>query len=361
MPLAIAAPTPISALVHSSTLVTAGVYLFIRFDFLFKIDISYLNFLVIFVGLTILIARFGALVELDIKKIIAYSTLSQLRLMILSVILGSEIFSFFHILTHALFKALLFMCSGVFIHICFDNQDIRFYGLNIKLELFSVRVFFICSLSLIGFPFMRGFYSKDLILEMIYIFNYNIFFVILLVINTIITSLYSLRLVYYSIILGKKNMKLLFVVNWPKINNSLFFLFLGVIFRGRAVYWLLLLKFELMFLNIFVKLLNLLILIFFLFVVIVKYLFFENKIIIFGINYFISIFFLKSYQGFLFNNLFKNIFIYSYYFEYLNEYLIFKKLIFFYKNIINLIFMFKLFLFYFCVLFIILFFILDFN
>jgi len=156
LPLAIAAPTPISALVHSSTLVTAGVYLLIRFSRIFKISIKTVRFFLVLVIFTLFISGTSALVDVDIKKVIAYSTLSQLSIIILVLFLGNEVMRFFHILTHALFKALLFLCSGIFIHESLNNQDLRNFGEVYYLNLIRVSVFFVCSLSLIGFPFFKG-------------------------------------------------------------------------------------------------------------------------------------------------------------------------------------------------------------
>lgn len=353
LPLAIAAPTPISALVHSSTLVTAGVYLFIRFEFIFKFSDLFVTLLILLIGLTIVVASLGALFDLDIKKIVAYSTLSQLGLIIISVVIGDEIFSFFHILTHALFKALLFFCSGIFIHRCFDNQDIRCFGYNLKLDILVVVVFFICSLSLAGFPFLRGFYSKDLILEIVYLNNFNLFYVLLLIVNTLITGIYSLRLIYYAMLIAKKNIKLVLSSDWLLISNRMFYLFLGVIFSGRIIYWLLLLKFDLIFLPSLVKLLNFLLvpLFFILFLM-----FYKDRLKYFVssyTSYFLSMFFLKNFQGFLVNSLYKNSLLFRFYLEFLNEFILFSNFYNYFKNQRFLINFFKLFMIYFCVLFII--------
>jgi NADH-ubiquinone oxidoreductase chain 5 len=160
-----AAPTPVSALVHSSTLVTAGVYLLIRFSSAFEGGLCV--FLLLFSGLTIFMAGLGANFEYDLKKIIALSTLSQLGLKICVVSVGLAGLALFHLLTHALFKALLFMCAGVIIHTMKDSQDIRFMGnLSFQIPFTSVRLG-VSSVALCGIPFLAGFYSRDLILEMV--------------------------------------------------------------------------------------------------------------------------------------------------------------------------------------------------
>uniref|UniRef100_A0AAU6PCM0 NADH-ubiquinone oxidoreductase chain 5 n=1 Tax=Euseius sacchari TaxID=3061191 RepID=A0AAU6PCM0_9ACAR len=348
LPLAMAAPTPISALVHSSTLVTAGVYLFIRFDYLFKLSNNLIMFFLILVGFTMLVASSGAFFELDVKKIIAYSTLSQISLMMMVVIMGNEIFSFFHILTHALFKALLFLCSGILIHGCFDNQDIRCYNFNLKLNLVVVSMFTICSMSLMGFPFLSGFYSKDLILEMVYILNYNVFFVVLLIFNTLITGAYSFRVIFYSMLMGKKNMALLYYSDWENINKSLFILLPGVIFLGSLVYWMLMLKFDLLFMSIYLKLVNLILVFFcYLLFLLIK----NNNYLLSYLNYFLSMFFMKSYQGFLLGKVFNNFLMMACYSEYYMEYMLFSKFNLFLKNFSMMVLMFKIFMFYYGFLF----------
>nr|YP_010016390.1 NADH dehydrogenase subunit 5 [Paraleuctra cercia]QOI73892.1 NADH dehydrogenase subunit 5 [Paraleuctra cercia] len=197
LPAAMAAPTPVSALVHSSTLVTAGVYLLIRFNFLLAGN-SQGTFLLLFAGLTMFMAGLGANFEFDLKKIIALSTLSQLGLMMSILAMGFPKLAFFHLLTHALFKALLFMCAGAIIHNMKDSQDIRFMGgLTTQMPLTSI-CFNLSNLALCGAPFLAGFYSKDLILEMVTLSYMNYFSFILYFFSTGLTVCYSLRLVYYA-------------------------------------------------------------------------------------------------------------------------------------------------------------------
>nr|YP_009475566.1 NADH dehydrogenase subunit 5 [Alasmidonta heterodon]AVK79269.1 NADH dehydrogenase subunit 5 [Alasmidonta heterodon] len=165
LPAAMAAPTPVSALVHSSTLVTAGVYLVIRFYWILVESQEVLWFLSKMGALTLLMAGLSACFEVDLKKIIALSTLSQLGLMMFTVGIGFPLISVFHLLTHALFKALLFLCAGSIIHSTGDTQDGRILGnLNFLLP-FSSSCLVLSSVALCGMPFLSGFYSKDLILE----------------------------------------------------------------------------------------------------------------------------------------------------------------------------------------------------
>ena len=193
LPAAMAAPTPVSALVHSSTLVTAGVYLLIRFSNLLGMR----NFLVWVGVLTMFISGLGANFEIDLKKIIALSTLSQLGLIILSIGFGIADIAFFHLMTHALFKSLLFLCAGVFIHSIGDTQDIRLIGGLIISCPVTTFYFIGCSLALCGFPFLSGFYSKDLILEKLFMGDINLFMFIIAVVGVLFTLTYSVRLVYY--------------------------------------------------------------------------------------------------------------------------------------------------------------------
>nr|YP_010137194.1 NADH dehydrogenase subunit 5 [Apriona germarii]QWM97266.1 NADH dehydrogenase subunit 5 [Apriona germarii] len=198
LPAAMAAPTPVSALVHSSTLVTAGVYLLIRFNFVLSESLKMLFLLI--ASLTMFMSGLGANFEFDLKKIIALSTLSQLGLMMSILFLGSYELAFFHLLTHALFKALLFMCAGAIIHSMGNCQDIRFMG-NMINQLPIVCAFFnICNFSLCGLPFLSGFYSKDLIVEIMSMSILNNFIYWLFYISIGLTVCYSFRLVYYSFV-----------------------------------------------------------------------------------------------------------------------------------------------------------------
>lgn len=199
LPAAIAAPTPVSALVHSSTLVTAGVFLFIRFfDYLrsyywFGVFIVYISIL------TTIISGVCALYEYDIKKIIALSTLSQLGVMIMSLGLGQPILALFHLYTHAMFKALLFMCGGNIIHCFRGKQDIRQIN-NVSKLLPVTRAFLnISNIALCGLPFLAGFYSKDLIVEGLIVGNINVVTMRLGLFGVCLTVLYSIRFSFYII------------------------------------------------------------------------------------------------------------------------------------------------------------------
>nr|WIM00468.1 NADH dehydrogenase subunit 5 [Papilio krishna] len=199
LPAAMAAPTPVSALVHSSTLVTAGVYLLIRFNMML-VDMFFFKFLLLLSGLTMFMAGISANYEFDLKKIIALSTLSQLGLMMSILSMGMPDLAFFHLLTHAMFKALLFMCAGVVIHMMNDIQDIRYMGgISFYIPLTSLCLN-ISNLALCGLPFLAGFYSKDLILEMVSMSNLNLMIFFLYYFSTGLTMFYTIRLLFYLMI-----------------------------------------------------------------------------------------------------------------------------------------------------------------
>nr|QLY90078.1 NADH dehydrogenase subunit 5 [Ylodes simulans] len=197
LPAAMAAPTPVSALVHSSTLVTAGIYLLIRFFNLLYFSDS-LKYLLLLGIMTMFMSGVSALFEFDMKKIIALSTLSQLGLMVSTLGLGLVHMSMFHLLTHAFFKALLFLCAGSLIHSFYNFQDIRYLGSLIKYMPITYSCFMISNLSLMGMFFMSGFYSKDLILEMMSAGSLSVLIYILFYICILLTLLYSIRLFYMS-------------------------------------------------------------------------------------------------------------------------------------------------------------------
>nr|YP_010305111.1 NADH dehydrogenase subunit 5 [Simplicia rectalis]YP_010327032.1 NADH dehydrogenase subunit 5 [Simplicia niphona]ULR87018.1 NADH dehydrogenase subunit 5 [Simplicia rectalis]UNP54294.1 NADH dehydrogenase subunit 5 [Simplicia niphona] len=199
LPAAMAAPTPVSALVHSSTLVTAGVYLLIRFNMLL-IDTLFLKILLLMSSLTMFMAGISANYEFDLKKIIALSTLSQLGLMMSILSMGLPDLAFFHLLTHAMFKALLFMCAGVIIHMMNDMQDIRFMGgISMYIPLTSLCMN-ISNMALCGIPFLAGFYSKDLILELVSFSNLNLLIFFLYYVSTGLTMFYTIRLIMYLMV-----------------------------------------------------------------------------------------------------------------------------------------------------------------
>nr|YP_010487103.1 NADH dehydrogenase subunit 5 [Eupatorus hardwickei]UWI70887.1 NADH dehydrogenase subunit 5 [Eupatorus hardwickei] len=237
LPAAMAAPTPVSSLVHSSTLVTAGVYLLIRFNFALT---EFMMFLLLFIGtMTMFMAGIGANFEFDLKKIIALSTLSQLGLMMGILALGEYNLAFFHLLTHALFKALLFMCAGCMIHNLGNCQDIRYMGNVVNQMPLTCCYFMISNLSLCGLPFLAGFYSKDLILEVMSMEYINVYIYILYYVSTGLTVCYTFRLIYY-VLVGDFN-----YLSLNSISDKGFIMLKGmsgliffVIFGGSMLMWI---------------------------------------------------------------------------------------------------------------------------
>jgi NADH-ubiquinone oxidoreductase chain 5 len=199
-------PTPVSALIHAATMVTAGVFLMIRCSPIFEYSPSALT-LALFVGsITSFFAATLGIVQHDLKKVIAYSTCSQLGYMVLACGLSGYSISLFHLFNHAFFKALLFLAAGTIIHNLSDEQDMRRMGGLIIPMKFSYTVIIIGSLALAGFPFLSGFYSKDIILELAYgtytvNSNFSYWFG---TISAFITSYYSFRLIYL-VFLAKPN------------------------------------------------------------------------------------------------------------------------------------------------------------
>lgn len=256
LPAAMAAPTPVSSLVHSSTLVTAGVYLIIRFNEFFVERV--LREILLFMSvLTMFVSGLSALFEIDLKKIIAFSTLRQLGVIMLILSLGIYDLAFFHLLSHAVFKAILFLRAGRVIHGIIGYQDIRILGIISLVSPFISYIMVLSRLSLRGVLFLRGFYSKDIILEYIYIYNINWTMLLLIFISTIFTVLYSLRLVYYSRL---KNNILIFRFNWIedyKYNIPIFILGIITIFWGNVFSWLFLPIPYFFYLSYQVKLINL--------------------------------------------------------------------------------------------------------
>nr|YP_010363428.1 NADH dehydrogenase subunit 5 [Atkinsoniella yunnanana]UNZ12529.1 NADH dehydrogenase subunit 5 [Atkinsoniella yunnanana] len=235
LPAAMAAPTPVSSLVHSSTLVTAGVYLLIRFYNSFNFS----NYLFLFISMmTMIFSSLCASYEFDLKKIIALSTLSQLGLMMSSLFFGMVDLSFFHLLTHAMFKSLLFLCSGIFIFYMNDNQDIRMMGSVCIFMPFTSACFNISSLTLCGIPFLSGFYSKDFMIENMSFNSLNFVVFLMFYFSLGLTACYSSRLFYYSMICNFNFISYNFVNdNFSLMKISIFILTFFSIFTGGMLMW----------------------------------------------------------------------------------------------------------------------------
>ena len=198
LPLAIAAPTPISALVHSSTLVTSGLYLIIRFSYLLYRSYLLIKLLLILRLFTSFYAGINSIFEKDIKKIIALSTLRHLGFIGIAFSAGLLHLAFFHMLTHALFKSLLFITIGDIIINLNHSQDIRYLSSGILYTPMSCFVMYVSILNLLGLPNLRGYFSKDLVLEIINYSSSSILIIFVLFLNVFFTYYYTYQLFFYS-------------------------------------------------------------------------------------------------------------------------------------------------------------------
>lgn len=234
LPAAIAAPTPISSLVHSSTLVTAGVYIIIRF--FNSLMLRGFNILLIIISIiTIFIAGLGALEEYDIKRLIALSTLGQLGFMLFILSLGHFDVAFFHLLVHALFKALLFICAGSIIHRGIGMQDLRKIG-SLRRDFIVVGCFNISVFSLMGVPFTSGFYSKDSLLELARCRCGGIGLGVFVLFIALITVVYRMRLILY---LSSYSGWVIWISGSKNLCLPILTLALINIFLGGALSWML--------------------------------------------------------------------------------------------------------------------------
>jgi len=200
LPMAMEGPTPVSALIHAATMVTAGVYLLIRTSPLIEYSSTVLILCLWLGAITTVFSSLIGLFQQDIKKVIAYSTMSQLGMMVIAIGLSSYNIALFHLVNHAFYKGLLFLGAGAVIHAVADNQDFRKYGGLRPFLPLTYSVMLIASLSLVAFPFMTGFYSKDLILESAfgqYHFSGTVVYFIA-TIGAMFTTLYSVKVLYLT-------------------------------------------------------------------------------------------------------------------------------------------------------------------
>ena len=237
LPDAMEGPTPVSALIHAATMVTAGVFLVVRCSPLFEYSQTALNLVTIIGMITAIFAASVALVQNDIKKIVAYSTCSQLGYMFFAAGVGAYHVAMFHLFTHAFFKALLFLGSGSVIHAFKDEQDIRYMGGMRKKLPYTYVFMLIGTLALTGFPFLSGFYSKDAIIEFAYLRNSSLgnYAATIGIFTAFLTSVYSWRLFFKTFHGPYNNLKIpinethesSFIMLGP-----LLFLAIGAIFAG---------------------------------------------------------------------------------------------------------------------------------
>jgi NADH-ubiquinone oxidoreductase chain 5 len=227
LPQAMEGPTPVSALIHAATMVTAGVYLLMRTSPLIEYSSTVLILCLWIGAITTVFSSLIGLFQQDIKKVIAYSTMSQLGMMVIAIGLSSYNIALFHLINHAFYKGLLFLGAGAVIHAVADNQDFRKYGGLRPFLPLTYSVMLIASLSLVAIPFMTGFYSKDFILESAYgqFYLSSIIVYFIATIGAMFTTLYSAKVLYLTFLANPNGP----LINYKQAHESDIFMSLPLI------------------------------------------------------------------------------------------------------------------------------------
>nr|YP_010890539.1 NADH dehydrogenase subunit 5 [Eomenopon denticulatum]WIM51545.1 NADH dehydrogenase subunit 5 [Eomenopon denticulatum] len=233
---AMEAPTPVSSLVHSSTLVTAGAYLIIIHKEVWCGGFGLLMFLSMSAFITMMVANLSSLMEMDLKKIIAYSTLSQLSFIYVCISLHMADQAFFYMIMHAFFKAMMFMVVGFVIHYSSGWQDIRILGLNQMSTPCMMNIFVASSLSLCGMPYLSGFFSKDLVVDLFTSLNFSLFFFSFLGLSFGFSCVYCIRMGWYLGVMTKK--VICYKLDDEVMISSMLVLYILSCLMGGASYWI---------------------------------------------------------------------------------------------------------------------------
>nr|DBA43761.1 TPA_asm: ND5 [Bombus sichelii] len=308
LPAAMMAPTPVSSLVHSSTLVTAGIYLLINYESL--IDLKYKVYVLMISSMTMLISGMMANFEMDFKKVVALSTLSQLGFMMSIYSLGMVNLTFLHLFIHAFFKSMMFMCVGSLIHYMMGIQNFRFYSGIYYLYPMKGLLMMFSLLMLCGFPFLVGFYSKDLIIEYYFLNMMSIFSLMNLILGTILTVSYSFRIMF-MILSNNYMMNLIYLDEDYIMINCMSMILLIMLFMSKFIFNFYFYHLNMNLIYIYKYFVFKMMFLGLLFYMMVKKVNFNKKVFMFMKSFFMMEFLYK----FIINNMMNKLIFYEFYFE----------------------------------------------
>nr|YP_010868547.1 NADH dehydrogenase subunit 5 [Parasacculina yatsui]WGU20844.1 NADH dehydrogenase subunit 5 [Parasacculina yatsui] len=294
LPKAMSAPTPVSSLVHSSTLVISGFYLIFNFNY-YYCDLNF--FLVYFSILTSFLSCIIMMYEFDLKKLVAMTTLTQISYMFIGFGLGFSFESFFHMLVHAMYKSILFMCSGYLIYFNFGNQDFRFFNIGaIFCPMFS-KFFFMLNMSSIGFPFFGGFYSKDGMIGMFLMSEINLVYILFFYASLFFFFLSTFRILHFVFNMGSS--VIIFNDYFNLMIFVIFFMFFFMVFSGHF-FFLFFNNYDMVYLNLYLKVVNFYYLLFSFYLYVFYFRFCDTFYLVYYLFYFVYM--EKFYNYYIFNN-----------------------------------------------------------